>query len=223
MSSGLIATDTAPEAAATPAAVSGAIARAFGDELSAFLRRRVGDVATADDLLQEVFLRVHGRAHQIRDEERVAGWVFRIARNVVADHYRRGDGRDARRSAGDVALSPLERTRGELELGRSLRADPEAEELAAGDVRLAQWLAAVVERLPEHYREAIRLVELEGVPQREAAERLGLSRSGLKSRVQRGRALLRRELERCCDVELDRRGRPYDYKARSGRSGCSGC
>ncbi len=218
-----LAPNTAPTAAADPAAVSGAIAQTFGDELSVFLRRRVGDPATAEDLLQEVFLRVHGRAHQLRDEERVAGWVFRIARNVVADHYRRGDGRDARRTLGDVELDPVDRARGELELGRSPRADPESHEVAAGNARLAQWLGAVVDELPEHYRDAIRLVELEGVSQREAAERLGLSRSGLKSRVQRGRALLRRALERCCHVELDRRGRPYDYRARSSCSACIDC
>ncbi|MCA9715975.1 MAG: sigma-70 family RNA polymerase sigma factor, partial [Myxococcales bacterium] len=145
-----------------------------------------------------------------------------IARNVVADHYRRGSGRAAARTVGDEAVDPVAQARGELALGKQPALDPESHEAREQHARLAQWLGAVVRELPPRYREAIELVDFEGLSQREAAERLGLSHSGLKSRVQRGRALLRRALERCCDVELDRRGRVYDFKARSSCSGCDG-
>ena len=88
--------------------------------------------------------------------------------------------------------------------------------------QLGLWLAATIQTLPEPYREALTLVELEGLTQREAAERLGISHSGLKSRVQRGRALLRRALVRCCDVELDRAGRLIDYRERAPKCGDGG-
>ena len=81
---------------------------------------------------------------------------------------------------------------------------------------VGSWLMSMVEDLPDHYREAIRLAEMDGLPQAEVASRLGLSVSGAKSRIQRGRELLRRALAKCCHVEFDRRGNVVDYKSRNG-------
>src|SRR4029453_11954052 len=67
---------------------------------------------------------------------------------------------------------------------------------------LAPCLTPLMDRLPAHYREAVRLVELEGLPQRELSERFAVSLSGAKSRVQRGRDKLKDLLLRCCQVEL---------------------
>ena len=69
----------------------------------------------------------------------------------------------------------------------------------------------MVERLPPHYREAVALVDLSGLPQTEAAAQVGLSVSGLKSRVQRGRRSLKEILVACCPVETDSGGRIVDY------------
>ncbi|MEM6990926.1 MAG: sigma factor, partial [Myxococcota bacterium] len=60
--------------------LSGEVRQAIG--------RRVSNPATVDDLVQEVFLRVHARRDSLRDDERLAAWVGRITRNIVADHYR---------------------------------------------------------------------------------------------------------------------------------------
>jgi RNA polymerase sigma-70 factor (ECF subfamily) len=190
-----------------------ALFRDFAGALTGFMRARTGDDATAEDLVQEVFVRVHRSAGELRDSERVAGWVFQIARNVVADHYRRGDGRPDRQNHADA----------ERHLGQAVDegADLEAEGAATQNRQLGLWLAATIQTLPGPYREALTLVELEGLTQRQAAQRLGLSHSGLKSRVQRGRAMLRRALVRCCDVELDRGGRVIDYRERTAKCGAS--
>jgi RNA polymerase sigma-70 factor (ECF subfamily) len=71
-------------------------------------------------------------------------------------------------------------------------------------------------------REALRLVEVDGVTQVDAARRLGLSVSGMKSRVQRARARLRAVVDACCRLELDRRGGLIAYERRIG-SGCGSC
>jgi RNA polymerase sigma-70 factor (ECF subfamily) len=76
----------------------------------------------------------------------------------------------------------------------------------------------MIDTLPPPDREALTLTELEGLSQREAAERLGMSYSGLKSRVQRGRAKLRAVLDRCCEVELDPRGAVITFRPRG--NGC---
>jgi RNA polymerase sigma-70 factor (ECF subfamily) len=80
----------------------------------------------------------------------------------------------------------------------------------------------MVQRLPPNYRDAIALVELEGLTQRAAAERLGISLSGAKSRVQRGREKLRLLLEDCCRIQLDASGGIAGYEARGGAS-CAAC
>ena len=78
----------------------------------------------------------------------------------------------------------------------------------------------MVRGLPDDYRRAIELTELEGMSQVAAAERLGLSVPGAKSRVQRGRARLRAMLLRCCEIETDRRGRVIGFETRDGE-GCA--
>ena len=69
----------------------------------------------------------------------------------------------------------------------------------------------------------MRLSEIEGLQQQEVADRLGLSLSGAKSRIQRGRALLKGVLERCCHFEFDRRGNVMGYEPRPDRAVCRDC
>lgn len=154
----------------------------FGNDLRGFLRSRVRDAATADDLLQTVWLRVHQRLPALRDHERLEAWLYQIARNAVVDHHRRQRPHD--------------------ELPPDLAAEPDAPERPD----LGPALARFLEALPPEDQEALRLTEYGGLTQRELAARLGISVSGAKSRVQRARARLRAQLEACCRFEFDRRG-----------------
>src|SRR6185312_9496618 len=79
---------------------------------------------------------------------------------------------------------------------------------------LAGCVSLFVAALPSPYREAVTLVELEGLTAREAAEMAGISVSGMKSRVQRGRAQLRELFELCCEIAVDARGKVTDYTRR---------
>lgn len=178
----------------------------LGAELRRFLRSRIGDEQVADDLLQETFLRIHRKLGTLEDETRLASWVFQIARNLLTDHYR-GKGRAAGALTSDVA------------------ADDAAEENA--NEQVMQCMAAMIEQLPQRDREALKLYEIEGVRQQDIAGRLGVSLSGAKSRVQRGREKLKGLLMDCCRFEQDRRGNVIDLGRRGGgepRDGCGeGC
>ncbi len=173
----------------------------FNRPIWRFVRARVDSDADADDVVQDVFERVHTRQTQLREDERVAGWIFRIASNAVYDHHRGV-------SAAEV---PAENLR--LVAPAPVTEDASAEEL------LAQCVRPFLDRLEEPYRSALRMTELEGMTQAEAADAEGISVSGMKSRVQRGRAYLRGELEACCHIELDARNRVHDAEARAG-CGC---
>jgi RNA polymerase sigma-70 factor (ECF subfamily) len=145
-------------------------------------------------------VRVHRGLPQLRDDDRLSPWVYRIARNAIVDHAR------ARKPTGD---------------GEDAVAWDEDEDDAAQDV--ARALALFVTALPSPYREAITLTELEGRTQREAAEMVGISLSGMKSRVQRGRARLRAMLESCCEIALDVRGRVIECAPRADAELPEGC
>jgi RNA polymerase sigma-70 factor, ECF subfamily len=179
--------------------------RELRDRLRAFIARRVENPADVEDLLQEVFLRIHQHLSTVRDTGRLIPWIFQLARNVIMDYYRAA----ARRH--EIPGHPLrdrEGDPGEPESIASLHSD----EQTAHQYDLAPCLTPLIERLPAHYREAVLLVEVAGLPQRELSERLAVSLSGAKSRVQRGRDKLKELLLRCCQVEFDKRGNIIDYQ-----------
>ncbi|MCM2315666.1 MAG: RNA polymerase sigma factor SigZ [Thermoanaerobaculia bacterium] len=170
--------------------------RRFSTRLAGFLRSRLPDQALADDVLQEVFVKVHAGIHTLRDDERMQPWLYQIARNAIADHFRARPGivpTDGIEAAAGVAVEEPAR---------------EAEQ------KLAASLLVFIDDLPERYREAIRLTEIDGLTQAELATRLGISLSGAKSRVQRGREKLKDLLLDCCHVEVDRNGSVTGYRER---------
>ena len=172
------------------------------ETLRGFVGRRVGD-ADVDDVVQEALARIHRGLDTLRDEERFGPWVYRVTRSAIGDHLR---ARARTRTAGGDSAS----------LDESLEA-PSTDDDELG--RMVGCLSAFVAELPSPYREAITLTELEGLSQKEASEMLGISVSGMKSRVQRGRARLREMFDRCCAITLDARGHVVSCEPR-GRSPC---
>jgi RNA polymerase sigma-70 factor (ECF subfamily) len=165
----------------------------FNAPLLRFIQRRVPDPHSAEDILQDVFLKIHTRIDTLHQHDRIAAWIYQIARNAIADYYR------AERPMTDVP--------------ETLAAP---DELVNDDVvqELLPCVAAMVNDLPDAYREALRLTEYEGLSQKELGERLGISFSGAKSRVQRARQKLRQMLLDCCHFELDQRNAIINYQPR---------
>jgi len=186
----------------------------FGGRLRAFIGRRVDSEADADDILQEVFLRIHRRAGTVERRERLVSWLFQVTRNAIADYYRA----PVRRRELPAGAAP------DLEAAWHHAQDGVGDsEVASPEVRreLAACLAPMMAQLPPLYREAVRVVDLEGLPQQEAATRAGITVSGMKSRVQRGRQALQSLLNACCQFDLDAGGRVTDYQPRG--AGCGPC
>ncbi len=175
----------------------------LGQRLKGYFRARVSDAAAADDLVQEAFLRIHQHLDTLVDKDRLSHWVFRIAHRLVIDHYR-----GKSKTEGELANScePVA---------------PEGKDVAGLNDRIAAWLPAAIDLLPESQREAVRLFELENVSQQEIALSLGLSLTAVKSRVRRGRAALVDIVNGCCVFELDRRGNILDYQKRERPDCCS--
>lgn len=166
----------------------------FDAGLRGFVSARVSDPGAAEDVLQDVYLKIHSRIDTLEDEEKVGSWVYRVARNAVYDHYR------AKRPSSELGDVPDEPAH-----------DLEQREL---DERLKETVSGMLEGLPPHHREALYLTEYEGLTQKQLAQRLGIGLSGAKSRVQRARARLKALLLACCHFELDALGRVIDYGPR---------
>jgi RNA polymerase sigma-70 factor (ECF subfamily) len=165
--------------------------REFADLLRGFLRHRVSSPQDAEDLLQAVFLKIHRQLPTLRDTSKIQGWAYRIARNVVIDHYR------TRRE--NTPFTP------EMEA-----ADPSGRDV----VDLTPALTRFITQLPPIYREALVRHEYQGEEIKTVAAALGISPTAAKSRVRRARLLLREMLERCCQFEFDQRGRVIEATPR---------
>jgi RNA polymerase sigma-70 factor (ECF subfamily) len=197
------------------AAVSEPVWEELHGNLRAFISRRVRNQSDVDDLVQRVLLQIVKGLGALRDAERLHAWVYRTARNVIVDYYRSPSARREVASGGaeDLALAD----------GAESQAPAEGDERAALQ-ELAACLTPMIRQLPPAYREAITLADLEGVNQADAAKRAGVSVSGMKSRIQRGRKQLKAVLEECCRVHLDRRGTIVAYDPRSANAcGCDDC
>lgn len=172
--------------------------RELDARLRPFVARRVR-AEDVDDVVQDVFLRMQRGLDGLRDDQRFGPWVYQVARSAIGDHRRK------------AARHPLS----DAEPPEAATPDPEAEDEGAAERELALYVAPFIAMLPSPYREALTLTELEGLTQKEAAELIGISLSGMKSRVQRGRLALKEALEDCCHIALDARGRVLSCEPRA--------
>ncbi len=171
-------------------------------KLRGFILSRVHDENVASDLVQETFLRIHKSLDTIDDDSRVESWVFQIARHLIADYYR-----SQKKTATPLGIEPENGT----------------EKSDNMNDRAAGWIAEMIGQLPDTYREAVRLYEMEHLPQQEIADRLGITLSGTKSRIQRGRELIKASLDACCKFEFDARGNILDYEKKNTTACCDTC
>jgi RNA polymerase sigma-70 factor (ECF subfamily) len=155
----------------------------FSESLKRFILSRVKDEDATNDLLQEVFIKIHLKMNTIKKQGSIKSWVFTITNNVINDYFKK--------NAKTVHLvSEVSDTETETH-----------EKHSAIDC-----LKPLVKNLPPTYREAMLLSEIKGMKQTEVAKTLNISLSATKSRIQRGRDLLKQGFIDCCDYTLNEFG-----------------
>lgn len=167
--------------------------RELSDRLRAFIHSRIQKTAETEDLLQEVFLRVHKKLDTIQRPERIESWVFQIARNTLIDFFRRADPKIENRPRSEIDSV--------TEIESSMQRDD-----ANINVQVAGWLPMMINTLPEKLRRSVSLYEIEGWSQKQIASELKIGLPAVKSRIQRGRKQLERIIRDCCELQFDRRG-----------------
>ncbi|MEL7119427.1 MAG: sigma-70 family RNA polymerase sigma factor, partial [Bacteroidota bacterium] len=144
--------------------------------LYAFILKKTKDESLAKDLLQEALVKIYLKRSQLVNEDKLMSWAFKITRNIVFDYYRKNKNAELHHEV----------------VSGSAETDDSLHNL------LAEWIPQAIQLLPEPYREAIFLTEIKGLSQKELAEHLGISYSGAKSRVQRGKQKLKAIILECC-------------------------
>ena len=174
-----------------------------------FVARRVRQQADVDDVVQRVFLQVHRALPTLRETDKLHAWVYQTTRRAIADFYRTPS------QNRELATGTVEDIANEVAVSDSLDDDE------AATRELSTCLKPLMSGLTAADQEALQIVEFDGVTQVEAAARLGLSVSGMKSRVQRARSRLRSALHDCCRIAVDRRGGVISYEGKRGS--CESC
>ncbi|MEM9144403.1 MAG: sigma-70 family RNA polymerase sigma factor [Bacteroidota bacterium] len=147
-----------------------------------FILKRVGNTATAQDVLQNTFLKTHEHLDSLKNPDKVRPWVFRIARNELADHFKRME--------GTVPLEKLEHP----------------EESDAGDNQFCCF-ERFLEELPNPYRSVMQRVYLEGKTNADAANELNISLANVKARIRRAKDMMKKRFQECCLYESHESGK----------------
>ena len=148
-------------------------------QMKSFVLRRVKNPQDAEDIVQDVFIKIQLKAGQLREVERFTAWMYTLTRNSIMDYHR------ARKKVIDPVDLQVE------------------EEYNWFNDCVNKCLDDLIQTLPSPYKDALIMAEKENIPQKELATRLGLSYSGTKSRVQRARQMLKEKMEALYRIKTD--------------------
>ncbi len=180
--------------------------QSYSSQLKAYILKRIPDSSFADDILQDVFIKIHEKIGMLKDNEKISNWIYQITKNSIIDYYRKQKMKFSDiQELSDKEMNAIEETEA------TIYENPEQ--------RIASGLRNMINALPEKYAKALDMVEIGGLSQVQLAKELKISVSGAKSRVQRGRQMLKDSLLECCHYEFDKYGTIISYHSRS----CCGC
>jgi RNA polymerase sigma-70 factor (ECF subfamily) len=151
----------------------------FENELKGFVFKRVKDKSLTEDIVHDVFIKVQDKIGQLQEPEKAAGWIYQITRNTIIDHFRK--------QSKHIDVSEINGHDDTLNFNECVE----------------NALRKLLLTLPLKYREALQMAELEDLSQIEMAKRLGVSYSGVKSRVQRARQMLKEKLHEALIIKTD--------------------
>lgn len=161
------------------------------NELKGFVFKRVKDKALTEDIVHDVFLKVQSKIHQVKESDRIFGWLYQITRNTITDHYRKNS----------KNINPKD-------------IDWESTPPNFNDC-VTNTISELMSTLPDKYRIPLEMTELQNISQLEVAEKLNLNYTTAKARVQRARLMLREKMEEILIVKTDGYGNVILCKNRS--------
>lgn len=163
----------------------------FHNDLLNFIKGKVKDNDSANDILQDIFLKIHLKLNTLSDGDKLTSWLYQITRNSILDYFKKH--------------------RQKLELIDDFFIVDEDYKLNFNN-EINSCMLRLINHLPENYKDAILQTELGYLSQKEYSEKLGLSYSGAKSRIQRARQKLNEQFKICCKIHADKYGNIIEYQ-----------
>jgi RNA polymerase sigma-70 factor, ECF subfamily len=148
-------------------------------ELKGFVYKRVKDKALTEDIVHDVFLKVQAKIHQVKESDKLFGWIYQITRNTITDHFRKNS----------KSINPKD-------------IDWESSPPNFNDC-VTSAINELIPTLPDKYRIPLEMTELQNMSQIEVAEKLGLNYTTAKARVQRARQMLKEKMDEILIVKTD--------------------
>jgi RNA polymerase sigma-70 factor (ECF subfamily) len=161
-----------------------------------FIYRMTQNEADAEELTQEVFIRVWNGIDELRSDSSINSWIYRIASNVWLDSFRKN-----KRESKQESLEMYDEF---LYDAKILLIEDEIYK-----AKLAECIRSYITKLPEDYRAVIILHDIEGFKNSEIAKMFGISLDAVKIRLHRARGKLREILTKECQVLYNRNGEIY--------------
>lgn len=152
----------------------------YNGEAYFFILKKVRNAESANDILQNSFLKIHQKLYQLQDEEKAKSWVFQIIRNEIANFFNR--------ESKYVGIF------------NNLKDDNSA------DIERFCCFDRFINELPGNYLEVIDLVYIQGKKQQEAATKLNISLANVKARIRRAKSILKQNFKDCCKFEINDEG-----------------
>ncbi len=169
----------------------------MNEQLFNFVNQKVKDSDSSKDIVQDVFIKVFSRIDTLKNKDKIVSWIFQITRNEIITHFRKHKFQDSSEEIPELEVLDDNLT-----------------------YEFSKCMLPMINSLPEKYKEAIKLSEINNISQKELAERLNISYSGAKSRVQRGREMLKSSLQQCCSISTNKYGNVVDYKVKDCKGNC---
>ncbi len=157
-----------------------------------YIFKRIKDADITNDILQDVLLKVYSFCLKKSGVVNLKSWLYQIAHNTIIDYYRKNSVSTS--SAQEVQVA--------------------GEEENSAFKEAIEYIEPLLNFLPKKYADPLRMSDLEGIKQAEIAKNLNLSLSATKSRIQRGRTLLKAEFITCCHIETDASGGLISFQIR---------
>lgn len=148
-------------------------------QLKGFVYKRVKDKALTEDIVHDVFLKVQAKIHQVKESDKLFGWIYQVTRNTITDHFRKNS----------RSINPKD-------------IDWESSPPNFNDC-VSNAISELIPTLDEKYRIPLEMTELQNMSQMEVAEKLGLNYTTAKARVQRARQILKDKLEEILIIKTD--------------------
>lgn len=160
------------------------------NELQNFIFKRVKDNDLANDILQDVLMKVYNFCISKSGVRNIRSWLFQIAQNTIVDHYRRQSKFTNQDNFTEFII--------------------EDENLAFKEA--LNYITPMLDLLLKKYAEPLKLADIDGLKQADIAQKLNLNLSATKTRIQRARQLLKAEFITCSNFETNKQGNIISFE-----------